>query len=837
MTDAFDFSFDPFGDDNAQNNKVPSEPAVGNDTSREAESRRDSAPKDATPAPNVPGQRVVEFGADSPGLLSFFLDPLNDGTGDEKATDTSDSAGADAGNSADDAAPTAQDSASNSELDSSVRGDRVDSSADRSVAFDLSDEDVARIFGEIAEEVGSAIRNDKQTLLAAASVIEAEAHLLEVEKQHVEAEKKVKEVDTEILELERRLTELKRAKSDLKNNLWTVSQDKRRADRDVREKKTAAQTQAEAIKDREEAEKSYVDLLDKAKQYRWYTGVGPDGKKALPHQMLAMSFITTGKRCILGDKMGLGKTLSAIGSLDLLDSKKTLIITPADITTNFQREIQFWTDHRPAINLRGQTRAMKQQMLQAIQLLPVFTVIVNYESWRRDPRFLTSLVDVGFDTIIMDEAHNMKNASTDAFQGVRQIVHTVNKCPRDGSIMRLPAGADTKVEGGRVCTVCGWKGESVFETSYEGTGLANYADRFWLTRSIQNVIPMTGTAILNKPQDIFPLLHLIDPITFDKEATFNRMYAEWDYNKGQYGFSAGGINSLMAKLRGKFLARSMKDAGIILPPQHPIVHQVTFDNYPKQLAVVRQIAQFATIALSETKKHSITAIIAQITRQRQANVWPGGIEIWEPLLGEFGQVIKPKGRLLWRVSDEVQESVKLDKARSLIDEFTSQGERVVVFSQFSTALQELHKRVNNMTNDNGDLVSSVVFDGSTPNSVREEIKTNFDRKMAEPKKWDVVMANYKTGGVGLNLTAATHVIVLDREWNPGKEDQALARVFRIGQTEETFVHIIEIEGTIDEWLNDLIQMKAQMINGFDEGVDDLKEELMKKMKKFLDDTK
>ena len=92
---------------------------------------------------------------------------------------------------------------------------------------------------------------------------------------------------------------------------------------------------------------------------------------------------------------------------------------------------------------------------------------------------------------------------------------------------------------------------------------------------------------------------------------------------------------------------------------------------------------------------------------------------------------------------------------------------------------------------------------------------NFDRARGETAKWDIVLAHYRKGGVGLNFTAATQMIILDGEWNPGKEDQAYGRINRIGQTEENTVHIIRILNSIDAWLADLVERKRTTIENFD----------------------
>jgi len=70
----------------------------------------------------------------------------------------------------------------------------------------------------------------------------------------------------------------------------------------------------------------------------------------------------------------------------------------------------------------------------------------------------------------------------------------------------------------------------------------------------------------------------------------------------------------------------------------------------------------------------------------------------------------------------------------------------------------------------------------------------------------------KAGGVGLNLTAANHVIHFDRWWNPAVENQATDRVFRIGQQKNVMVHKFLTKGTIEEKINEMLEYKAKVAN-------------------------
>jgi len=70
----------------------------------------------------------------------------------------------------------------------------------------------------------------------------------------------------------------------------------------------------------------------------------------------------------------------------------------------------------------------------------------------------------------------------------------------------------------------------------------------------------------------------------------------------------------------------------------------------------------------------------------------------------------------------------------------------------------------------------------------------------------------KAGGTGLNLTAANHVVLYDRWWNPAVEDQARDRVWRIGQTNTVIAHRLVCPGTVDERVEEIVAGKRQIAN-------------------------
>jgi len=72
------------------------------------------------------------------------------------------------------------------------------------------------------------------------------------------------------------------------------------------------------------------------------------------------------------------------------------------------------------------------------------------------------------------------------------------------------------------------------------------------------------------------------------------------------------------------------------------------------------------------------------------------------------------------------------------------------------------------------------------------------------------LLSLKAGGIGLNLTAASHVIHFDRWWNPAVENQATDRAFRIGQTKNVLVQKFVCRGTVEEKIDVLLEAKQEL---------------------------
>lgn len=619
----------------------------------------------------------------------------------------------------------------------------------------------------------------------------------ELKSSHDDKKVEVEETTKAYNELARKLTEQR-------NDLQAITADITSIDRIGLANKEEAEKlkrELDRIKDAEKIDADYQLKVDAFKAMcltaPWRAENRSDGFGAKAYQIDGAVHLAVAGQAILGDKRGLGKTLTSLIYMDLVDARRVIAIVPPDMMQNFVREIHMWTPHRSPVVIGKQPKGVRDILLKTLKGMPEFFVLVNYEAWRKDNQLISDLIALQADTLVMDEAHRMKEWDTRTCTGVREVRFGMNLCPV-GQDTDTPCGSEEihlidKKLNMAGCTKCGHVG-----TTLEFS-------------SIRHILPMTGTPILNSPEEIFPLLHLIDPIRFAKMSTF---LSDFCYKVGQrYIWGYGKEESLMKIIGPRFLARDRNTAGVDIPEAQHITHDISLEDlkeeYPKQYEAYLQVRDYAQLMLDPDGDMvmSMTVFLTVMLRLRQVLTWPAAIEL--KVKEKIGEDLNGDPILEEKVlaNLDVYESAKVDRAEELIRELVKEGERVVVFSQFKGPLHELARRIGSR---------AAIYDGSTTSFRRNEIQLDFDPKtVSQNPKWDVVLCNYKAAGEGLNLNAASHMIIIDEEWNPGRQSQAYGRVDRLGQTKPAQIHTIRVSNSVDTWIKSLIDAKADMISGFE----------------------
>jgi non-specific serine/threonine protein kinase len=153
-------------------------------------------------------------------------------------------------------------------------------------------------------------------------------------------------------------------------------------------------------------------------------------------------------------------------------------------------------------------------------------------------------------------------------------------------------------------------------------------------------------------------------------------------------------------------------------------------------------------------------------------------------------------------------SGKLARLREIVDAIAAKQEKTLVFTQFREATEPLAAFLANLFGRPG-----LVLHGNTPVRERRALIQRFQQDPAVP----FFVLSLKAGGVGLNLTAASHVVHFDRWWNPAVENQATDRAYRIGQHRNVLVHKLVCRGTVEERIDRLIEDKQSLVRGLLEG--------------------
>ncbi|MDQ1509716.1 MAG: hypothetical protein QOG50_1560, partial [Actinomycetota bacterium] len=186
-------------------------------------------------------------------------------------------------------------------------------------------------------------------------------------------------------------------------------------------------------------------------------------------------------------------------------------------------------------------------------------------------------------------------------------------------------------------------------------------------------------------------------------------------------------------------------------------------------------------ALPEGDKSRNGQILAAITALKQVCNHPAAYrEDDRPLAGRSGKLARPE---------------------EIVDAVFAAGEKVLVFTHFAQWGIKLAEHLSTLT-----ATPVECYHGGLTRTARDRIIDDFQSAVGP----GVLVLSLKAGGTGLNLTAASHVVLYDRWWNPAVEDQARDRAWRIGQTRTVISHRLVCPGTVDERVEEVVAGKRRI---------------------------
>ena len=290
-------------------------------------------------------------------------------------------------------------------------------------------------------------------------------------------------------------------------------------------------------------------------------------------------------------------------------------------------------------------------------------------------------------------------------------------------------------------------------------------------------IAVTGTPVENRLADLWSILEFANPGLLGSAASFKKRYAE--------PIERHGDDEAAARLRrftGPFVLRRLKtDRSIITDLPEKLEMEVLTNLTAEQASLYQAVVDdmLAKIdAADGIERRGL--VLATMTKLKQVCNHPAHfLRDGSPLAGRSG---------------------KLERLDEILAEVLQAGERALLFTQYAEFGAMLRGHLA------GRFGREVLYlHGGVAKSAREAMVTRFqsDEDWAPP----LFVLSLKAGGTGLTLTAANHVVHVDRWWNPAVEDQATDRAFRIGQRRAVQVRKMVSAGTVEEKIAAMINQK------------------------------
>ena len=284
-------------------------------------------------------------------------------------------------------------------------------------------------------------------------------------------------------------------------------------------------------------------------------------------------------------------------------------------------------------------------------------------------------------------------------------------------------------------------------------------------------LALTGTPVENHIGELWSLFEFLNPGMLGGSTAFK------DLAKGETDRAT--IKLLARALRPFILRRTKAQVLTELPekteqtlhcelsPSEREHYDELRDHYRSQL-----LGTVHELGFNKTRMHVLEALL----RLRQAACHPGLLDSER--------------------TDDL--SAKLQTLEKQLEEIVAEGHKVLVFSQFTSLLAIVRKRLEKQG------IVYEYLDGRTRNR-GERVK-----RFQEDADCPVFLISLKAGGHGLNLTAADYVVILDPWWNPAVEAQAVDRAHRIGQTRPVFAYRLIASDTIEEKILELQRSKQAL---------------------------
>ncbi|WP_405489696.1 DEAD/DEAH box helicase [Nocardia sp. NBC_00511] len=296
-------------------------------------------------------------------------------------------------------------------------------------------------------------------------------------------------------------------------------------------------------------------------------------------------------------------------------------------------------------------------------------------------------------------------------------------------------------------------------------------------------LALTGTPVENRLEELRSILDFANPKLLGKASEFHARFAvpierEHDENA---------VTRLRAITSPFVLRRVKTDPAVISDLPDKIEMTVRANLTVEQAALYQAVLDDMSAKLKSAKgMERKGAVLAALTRLKQVCNHPAHY------LND-GSALLRRGQ---------HRSGKLGLVEDILESVIADGERALLFTQFAEFGNLLAPYLSERFG-----TETPFLHGGVSKAGRDAMVTGFQEDENGPP---LMLLSLKAGGTGLNLTAANHVVHLDRWWNPAVENQATDRAFRIGQRRDVQVRKLVCVDTIEERVDDMLKGKSQL---------------------------
>lgn len=509
-----------------------------------------------------------------------------------------------------------------------------------------------------------------------------------------------------------------------------------------------------------------------------------------PYQLVGVNFLMLLYRkkvagAILADEMGLGKTIQAITYLTLLnhledDPGPHLIVCPASVLENWERELKKWCPSLSVLQYHGASRTAHSKQLNSLsksRLPPPFNVILvcyslfeRHSAQQKDDRKL--LKRWKWSCVLMDEAHALKDKNSYRWKNLMSVAKNANQ-------RLMLTGTPLQNDLHELWSMLEFMMPDLFETEdIDLKKMLNAED----TELIARMKSILGPFILRRlksdvMQQLVPKVQRVEYVHMEIE------------QKNAY-------QEAIEEYRAVAHARMAKSGEVKVPnlPKRQISNYfVQFRKIANHPLLVRRIYTDKDVVRFAKMLHPKGVFGAECTLDRVIEELKGynDFSIHKLLLYYSDNTSKNLS------DDHVMISAKCRALGGLLPTLMDGGHRVLIFSQWTSMLDILEWALD---------VIGVTYrrlDGSTQVTERQTIVDTFNNDTSI----FACLLSTRAGGQGLNLTGADTVIIHDMDFNPQIDRQAEDRCHRIGQTKPVTIYRLVTKDTVDENVYEIAKRK------------------------------